>query len=221
MHRDAVAIVPAGGAARRLGPLGGAGKAALVAGGRTFLDRVCTTLAGEVERVIVVAPPACALPPVAVRVEVVADTLPGAGPLAAIRDGLRHALACGPRPRVAVLCSCDTPLVAAGVVRLLVDRAAGPGVRWALPTVAGHPQPLVSVLAVDTLPVIEALLGRGVGSLRGLAAALEATGPDAVRVVPAADLVAVDPELDSFRDVDTPADLADVVRRGADPPRRA
>lgn len=221
MQVDAVAIVPAGGAARRLGPRAASGKAALVAGGLTFLDRVCATLASEVARVIVVAAPGTALPPIVTPVEVIRDSRPGAGPLAAVRDGLVHALAADPPPRLAVLCSCDVPLVVSGVIRLLLERAGGPGVRWALPMVGGHPQPLVSVIAVDLVPVIDDHFARGGGSLRDLADLIARSGPDAVHRVGADELRAVDPALDSFRDVDTAADLADVVRRGSHRPHRA
>jgi len=212
---DAVAIVPAGGAARRLGVQAGRGKAAVTCGGRTFLELVCSTVAGEVSRVIVVAAPGGSLPEASVAVEVIRDSAAGAGPLAAIRDGLVYAVVATPPPRLAVLCSCDLPFVAPGVVRLLLERAAAPGVRWALPEVAGHPQPLLSVLAVDLLPEIEAFLASGGRSLRGLAATIARDAPRAVATVDADELRTVDPPLDSFRDVDTPEDLAVVERLAA------
>lgn len=221
MRSDAVAIVPVGGAARRLGPLAPRGKAMLVAGGRTFLDRVCAVLADEVARVIVVAAPGGDVPATTVAVEVIRDSRPGSGPLAAVRDGLAHASRGFPPPRWAVLCSGDVPLVARGVIRLVLERASRPGVRWALPEVGGHPQPLLSVLAVDLLPDIEAHLAAGGGSLRRLADALAAGGALAVCRVPEDELRGVDPDLHSFLDVDTPADLDHVVRRAADQPRRA
>lgn len=215
MRIDAVALVPAGGSARRLGPRGSAGKAALVVDGVTFLDRVCAALAAEVPRVVVVAAPGTALPPVRPPVEVIHDSRPGAGPLAAVCDGLVHALAASPPPRRAVLCSCDVPLLVPGVVRLLLERVETPGVRWALPTVGGHPQPLVSAIAVDLLAEISDHLAGGRGGLRDLAARIANERPDAVRRVGEDELRAVDPALDSFRDVDTAEDLAEVVRRGS------
>ena len=215
MRVDAVAIVPAGGAARRLGPRGIAGKAALVTDGRTFLERVCAALAAEVGRVIVVAAPDTALPPIGTSVAVIRDSRPGAGPLAAVRDGLAHALAADPPPRLAMLCSCDVPLVMPDVIRLLLDRAGGSGVRWALPTVGGHPQPLVSAIAVDVLAEIDALLASGGGSLRELADRIARRDPTALCRVGEEELRGVDPALDSFRDVDTAEDLANLVRRGS------
>lgn len=218
MRSDAVAIVPAGGEARRLGTLGRRGKATLTVGGRTFLDRVCGVLAAEVARVIVVAPAGRVLPEVAVPVEIVADSAPRAGPLAAVRDGLVHAAAAEPPPRLAVLCGCDTPLVVPAVVRLLLSRASAGGARWVLPVVGGHPQPLLSVIAVDLAPVVEATLARGGASLRELVAAVEATAPRAVLRLDPAELRAADPDLASFFDVDTPEDLVAVARRAAEPP---
>lgn len=215
MRSDTVAIVPAGGMGRRLGALATAGKPALVAGDRTFFDRVCTTLAAEVPRVIVVAAPGSVLPAASPAVEIVRDSSPGAGPLAALRDGLAHACAAAAPPRFAVLCSCDVPLVVPGLIRLLLDLAAAGDARWVLPVVGGREQPLVSALAVDALPVIKGLLAADRSSFRDLAAALDATGPTAIRRLDERDLRAVDPALDSFLDVDTPEDLARVVAREA------
>ncbi len=211
MRHDVVAIVLAGGAARRLGRLAAAGKAAVECGGRTLLDRVCTALAAEVPRVVVVAARDTALPRLETAAEVIHDSVAGAGPLPAIRDGLTHALATVPPPRLAVLCACDMPLLAPGVVGRLLDLAV-PGVRWILPVVGGHPQPLLSVISVDVLTEVSTACARGGGSLRDLAAAIGRTTPRAVRIVDAAELRAVDPLLDSFRDVDTPEDRAAVER---------
>ena len=216
---DAVAIVPAGGAARRLGPLGAGGKAALLADGRTFLDRVSGVLAAEVSRVIVVAAPGDAVPVVPAAVEVIRDTHPGAGPLAAVCDGLVHAAAAPRPPRLAVLCSCDAPLVTPGVVRLLLERASRPGVRWALPVVDGHPQPLLSAVTVDLVDDLLAELASGRSSLRGVAADLDSRAPGCVQRLGVDEVRAVDPGLVSFLDVDTPDDLARVRGRVGELPR--
>jgi len=216
---DAVAIVPAGGAARRLGPLGAGGKAALVADGRTFLDRVCGVLAAEVSRVIVVAAPDDVMPMVPAAVEVIRDTHPGCGPLAAVCDGLVHAAAATPPPRLAVLCSCDVPLLTPAVVRLLLAHASSPGVRWVLPVVEGHPQPLLSAVTVDLVDDLRAQLAAGRSSIRGVAADLDRRAPGCVRHLGVEAVRAVDPGLVSFLDVDTPADLARVRRSVGELPR--
>lgn len=218
MQADAVGIVVAGGRATRLGGRAGpGGKAALEVAGRPLLDAVVRALAAEVPRVIVVAAAGQPLPPVPTAVEVVRDATPDGGPLAALRDGLHRALAAAERPRRAVVLSCDVPLVRRGVVRRLLEIAAAPGVRWVVPVVAGHPQVLVSALDTALLGRIEAHLAAGSSSLRDVAAALERDEPGAVRHVDAAAWGDVDPGLESFRDVDTPADL-DRLRAAGFPP---
>ena len=69
--------------------------------------------------------------------------------------------------------------------------------------VHGHPQPLAAFYSIDALPAVRALAtGNGKRSLR---AALERLQ---VAYVHAADLIAADPGLGSFVDLDTPEDLA-------------
>jgi|688.fasta_scaffold47038_4 molybdopterin-guanine dinucleotide biosynthesis protein A len=209
-NATACGIVLAGGASRRMGALVDprSGKAALAFAGETLLGRVCRTAAAVVRRVIVVAAPGQDLPPLEGGVEVVRDSSPGAGPLAAIRDGLRQARSTRPAPRTAVLLSCDLPLLGADVLRLLVAEAAATRARWVLPVVHGHPQVLVSALATELVEPIEDAVARGIAGPRAFLAELGHADPAAVRLVAAADLVAVDPTLESFLDVDTPEALA-------------
>lgn len=210
---SACGIVLAGGASRRMGPLVDprAGKAALEFAGETLLGRVCRVAAAALRRVIVVAAPGQALPPLNAGVEIVRDSRPGAGPLAAILDGLRQALAGSPAPRTAVVLSCDVPLLSVGVLRFLVAEAVASGARWVLPVVEGHPQVLVSALATDLMAPIEDAVVRGIAGPRAFLAELGHADPGAVRLVAAADLAAVDPTFESFFDIDTPAALARFV----------
>lgn len=204
MRDDVAAIVLAGGAGKRLGAAPPGGKAALEAGGRTFLDRVVAAVATEAARVIVVAAPGQPLPALATPVEVVRDTAAGSGPLAAIRDGLAALAAAGGHPRAAVVVACDAPLVRPAVLRLLVRRLEKPGAWWVVPEIAGAPQVLCSALAPAALaPLVEARLAAGARDVRGL---LDAAGGHVVRIA-AAEIAAVDPGLESFLDVDTPEDL--------------
>lgn len=209
MPADVIAIVPAGGRSRRLAgaaPLGG--KAALELGGESLLGRVCRTLAAETARVIVVAAAGQPLPPLTAGVEVIRDTRPGAGPLAAIADGLRYARAVHPAARIALIASCDLPTVHPAVVRLLIERARQPGVLWVVPQVGGHPQVLLSAMATSLLDHLSDAVAAGLASPRALLAVIAASDPAAVRVVAEAELSGIDPSLASFADVDTPADLA-------------
>ena len=215
----AIGIVLAGGRSRRMAAADAApgGKASCLLGGRTFLERVVAAMTGAVSRVWVVAAPGQLLPPLPADVEIVRDSEPGAGPLAGLRDGLAAAQARGPAAGIACVCSCDVPLVRGELLRLLVARGLAANAAWVVPVWAGHPQVLLSALAPDLLPRIEAYLATGRRDPRGLLAALEAEAPARVVRLAAADLAAADPEGDSFLDVDTAADLARLRDRGIPP----
>jgi molybdopterin-guanine dinucleotide biosynthesis protein A len=220
MHDDVVGIVLAGGRAKRLAALGlgAGGKAGLVVDGEACVARVCRAIAAEVPRVIVVAAADQPLPAVAGGVTIVRDTTPQAGPLAALRDGLAGAAALAPRPRFAVVASCDVPLLKTAVVRLLVETARASAARFVVPVVGGHPQVLTAVLACDLAAAIAAHAAAGHGP-RAVLAELEAQDPAAVRFLTPEALRPVDPELVSFLDIDTPADLARLESRGIPPSR--
>lgn len=218
MRTDVIGIILAGGRARRLGntaPAGG--KGALQMRGRSFLEIVAAAVGAETGRILVVAAAGQPLPPLPFDAVPVHDTVPGAGPLAAIRDGLVAAARLVPRCDVAFLASCDLPLLRPAVVRMILDRQREAPTAWVLPLVAGHPQPLVSAVPLALLPTIERRLAAGRRDLRGLLAMLAAETPAAVAYCAADLFLKVDPALDSFRDVDTPEDLARLTG-SANPP---
>jgi molybdopterin-guanine dinucleotide biosynthesis protein A len=207
-----IGIVLAGGGSSRLGAAGGAGgKAWLALDGRTFLERVVAAITGEVGTVIVVAAAGQALPDVPAA-RIVRDRMPAAGPLSAVADGLRAAVAEATSagvapPRLAIVASCDLPLVRPAVVRLLVARGLASDAAWTVPQVHGHPQVLLSAARPHVLPRIEAWLAAGRRDLRGLVRRLADENAAAVDLVPEEAFATVDPGLDSFADIDTPADL--------------
>jgi len=216
--RGAVGIVLAGGRGRRLAaaaPVGG--KGALELAGRSFLERIVSTVAAEVDHVIVVAAPGQAVPALPDGVEIVRDSEPGGGPLAGLRDGLAVAAGRVPSPRTVFVCACDAPLLGRAVVRLLVGRGLDTGAAWVVPESAGHPQVLLSAIAPSLLPRITAYLATGRRDLRGLLAILDAEAPRLVVRLTAAELAAVDPAGDAVLDVDTSADLARLRQRGIPP----
>jgi len=210
MSDDVIAIVPAGGRSRRLGPLvGPGGKAALDVGGESMLGRICRILADQVARVIVVAAPGQPLPPLGGRVEVIRDRESFPGPVAAIHAGLAHAAGAA---AVAVVAACDLIGLEPGVVELLVAAARRPGVRWAVPLVGGHPQVLISALATDMQDAFAAARAAGWASPRAVLAELARAEPRAVCWIREAELAAIDPTLASFADIDTRDDLARLPR---------
>jgi molybdenum cofactor guanylyltransferase len=205
MTEDLIAIVPAGGRSRRFGRLvGPGGKAALEVGGESMLVRVCDRLSRERARVIVVAAEGQPLPPLPERVEVIRDREPFAGPVAAIHEGLVHA---GGATRLALLVAGDLPSIEPAVLWLLVAAAREPGIRWAVPVVAGHPQVLLSAISTDLAAAFAAARAAGQASPRAVLAALAGAEPAAVRWIAEPELVAADPTLGSFLDIDTPEDL--------------
>lgn len=220
MTAGVIGIVLAGGSSRRMQPTASGPpvrKELLAPGGKTLLARVVDSVAAEVEAVIVVAAPDMPVPELPGRPMVVRDSMPGAGPLAGLADGLRAAAAAakacgGEPPALAVVVSCDVPLVRREVLRLLIDRARASGAAWTLPLVGGHRQVLVSVVQVGLLGRIDSWLAAGRRDLRGLFDDMATADAAAVAIVPEAEIAAVDPRLESFVDVDTPADY-DRVRR--------
>lgn len=225
MREATCGIVLAGGRSTRLaGAVPPAGKAALAIGGRPLIGRILTTLDAVVSRRIVVAAARQPLPDLPADVRVVRDTRAGAGPLAALADGLEWLRrdAAGPAVSAVVVLSCDVPLVTPEVLRMLLQRLgsahgkAGPV--WVVPEVGGHLQVLVSVLRPGLLPSMEDHLAAGRRDPRSLVDRLRRDAPWSVAIVTEADVRRVDPALTSFRDVDTPGDLEELRRIAAEQP---
>ncbi|MFM8495327.1 MAG: molybdenum cofactor guanylyltransferase [Planctomycetia bacterium] len=216
----AIGLVLAGGASSRMQPKAPSGreqvapvrKEWLDLGGRTLLDRVVDAVAAETSRTIVVAAPGRPLPPLAHPAQVVHDSQPGSGPLTAILDGL-DAIGPAADEQLVFICSCDVPGVKPTLIRWLIDRAVATGADWVVPQVAGHPQVLVSVIRRSIRGRIAAWLAAGRRDPRGLVASLERDNAARIDVVGEQDLAAIDPELRSFSDVDTPEDLAALTRQ--------
>lgn len=109
------AVVPAGGAARRLS---GRAKPLLPVGGRPMLHRVLAAVV-DARPVVVVGPPDLPVPP---GVRLTREEPPGGGPLAALAAGL--ALVPASVPWVALLAA-DLPFLTAPAVAALREAAVG------------------------------------------------------------------------------------------------
>lgn len=176
-------LILAGGSSRRMGR----DKATLDAGNGTILDQLLTRLVPLVEEAIVAGPPTTEAP----GARVVADQFPGSGPLAGMQAGLLAAT----RPWVWVVAG-DLPDADAAVGRFLLDRVAG--VEAVVPRLRDQPDPLCAVYDRRIVPRITELLETGQRSVTGLLARCR------VRYISAAELRAVDPDLRSFRNLNTP-----------------
>jgi molybdopterin-guanine dinucleotide biosynthesis protein A len=221
-------IVLAGGTSSRMGR----DKAWLEWQGTSLLGRTCATLAVAVDGpVIVVRSAGQSLPALPADVRVVDDPRPRLGPLQGMAAGLA---AVRPAADVAFVAATDLPLLAPVVVRCIVAALLEPGdaaartgraggssrsdrssrsVEVALPVVSGEWQPLAAAYRTDLALAAEADVAAGLLSVRRFAAARR------VRLLTDADLladavvVASDPGLISFVNVNDEQQLAHARER--------
>lgn len=175
-------------------------KESLPFGDTTLLGQVAGTLVAAVDDVVVVARGADQpLPPLPPGVAVATDAEPDRGPLHGLHAGLRHLQAQGYAPTdVAFASACDAPFVAPGLPAWLAARLGGE--LAVAPLVDGRPQPLCAVYRLAVLPHLDELLARGTTRLQDLLRHV------ATRLLAAAELRAIDPELRSVENLNTPAD---------------
>ncbi len=188
MIDDCTAIILAGGESQRMGR----DKASLLLGEQTLLQHIAAIMQTMFPRVLVSVRqprPDIALPQIC-------DTYAEAGPLAGLYTALTHA-----ETRWIFAVATDMPFVQPALIDYLAKQREG--FQAVVPMVHGHPQPLAAFYATSCLNPFRALLeGNGKRSLR---AALE---PLNVCYVDESDLLAADPGLRSFFDLDTPQDVA-------------
>jgi len=215
MRAETAAIVLAGGSGRRLAgdPRAAAGKPRVMAAGRTLLEHVCAAADAVAARIVAVGD---AEPPV--PAERLADSTPGAGPLAALADGLRRITATGAVATTAVILSCDVPLVQPALLARLVRLSRERNGVWVVPRVEGRLEPLVSAAdPARLLPWVERRLAAGARDLMGLCRQLADMTPPGMVELDDAVLVDDDPQRLSFFDIDTPEALDRLLARGFPP----
>ena len=194
MIEDCTAVILAGGGSQRMG----SDKASLLLEGITLLQRVTATMRQLFPRVIVSVRelrPEIELPQVC-------DDPSYAGPLAGLVSGLGQITT-----PWAFVVACDMPFVVPKVVEQLAQRRAG--CQAVVPVVQGYPQPLAAFYARNCLDAMRTHLGAGGrNSLRAVLEKLE------VCYVDEAEMLAADPSLRSFFDLDTPQDVASAKSEG-------
>jgi molybdopterin-guanine dinucleotide biosynthesis protein A len=172
-------------------------KAELPFGAVTMLDRIVAELGTAFEDIIIVAAPGGADAPAGARL--VRDDREYEGPVPALARGLEAA-----RAEVAFACACDLPLlearVAAAIVAMLGEYDA------VIPVIGARLQPLHAVYRRRCADALRAMRARGENRLGAIADAV------ATRRVAEDELRALDPELLSFVNVNTPADYARALR---------
>ena len=181
-------------------------KPTLPFGTTTIIERLIAEIYPVFDEVIVVAAPAADERYVAAdllrdwlgRIHLLRDDSAFAGPVPALIRGLRAA-----RNAIAFVCSCDLPLLRAGVARALcamVDEYDA-----VVPDIAGSLQPLCAAYRSEVALKMEAL-ARGQSRLTAIVEHLT------IRRVPEADLRRIDPDLRGFLNVNTPADYARALK---------
>ena len=177
----------------------GIDKTLLPVDGETLVARVVEAVSPVFEHVLIVTnrPEALADAGLAADVPIVSDDTPYLGPLGGVATALAHA------PDEWVLAvAADMPWVRPDVLRALWD-ARGDGQVVVLVTPKG-PEPLLAFYHRSVLPIAQRILESG-------RRRLVAIFPEArVVEVPVETLHAIDPQLRSLVNVNTPEDLADV-----------
>jgi molybdopterin-guanine dinucleotide biosynthesis protein A len=199
----AAAAILAGGKGLRIG---GAIKPLLVVDGQRIIDRQLVVLRPLFDAIVVVASDAAPFVAAGIDVDVIADRRgPGLGPLA----GLDAALAWlasdgdGGGEQSVVCVAGDMPFLAGPLLKRLRDAAPAPAV---VPRPANQPQPLCARYHRSLAPLVAAGLD---GGLRAMHAFLErvARQTPGITWIEDAELRALDPDLASFVNVNTPEDL--------------
>ena len=184
-------IVLCGGKSTRMG----APKATLPFGPETMLQRVVRLLGTVVSPIVAVAARDQVLPELPKNVIVTRDEREAKGPL----EGLRAGLAALPESvDAAYVTSCDVPLLAPRFVDRMVELLGDHDI--AVVEIDGFPHPLSAVYRRDILPQVESLLAKD--RLRPVFL-FDATRTRRVRPE---ELVAVDPQLQTLRNLNTRED---------------
>lgn len=176
-------------------------KAALRFGESTLLERTIAELGKSFDDIVIVSSPTDAEASLAApaNVRVIRDDCEYEGPVLALARGLDAI-----RADAAFACSCDLPMLDARVAVALL--AMLPGYDAVIPFVSDRLQPLHAVYRRAVATALRAIHARGENRLNAIAAAVP------TRRVVEDELRALDPELRSFININTPADYARALR---------
>lgn len=195
-------VVLCGGMSRRMGRP----KAMLPFGDEPMLARVVRRLGEAVGQIVVVAAAGQPLPPLSPAVfggvSVVYDRREGLGPLEGLAVGLRAMV---DRAELVFVTACDAPLLLPALVTRVIELSAGYDV--AVPHIDGFDQPLAAVYRTSVLSHVEALLA---SDCRRPALLFDRVR---TRRIAAAELLDVDPTLQSLASANSPAEYRALLQR--------
>ncbi len=185
-------IILAGGQSSRLGR----SKAGELLGGQPLLGRVAQRLAKVASEVIVVVADEQQgmMLPMPAGVRVVTDQYPNPGPLVGMFSGLASA-----ENRWGIVVGCDMPFLNVELLRYMITLIEG--FDAVVPLVNGFSEPAHALYSKACLPAMESRLQRGDVKVSSLYLDI------GVRYVPEQELRRFDPDLLSFFNVNTEADL--------------
>jgi molybdenum cofactor guanylyltransferase len=194
------AIILAGGRSSRMGrdkallPFPGAQQ-------ETFVEHLASLMTMHCSEVVLIARDAdqvarfAALTMLAGRVQIITDSIAGGGPLMGLYSGLRVI-----HSSRALLAAVDMPFILPALVTLLLAKSSDEAIL--LPVVNNAPQVLLAIYPRTLLPTIEERLRAGQHGPRSL---LEKVP---VQYLSETQLRTVDPQLQSFINVNTPEEFA-------------
>ena len=193
---DVSAVLLAGGQSRRMG----VDKRFLQVGGQSLFSRAMDVLEEVFETVLVsVAQPIPELPVRGHRV--VEDLIAGSATLGGLYTALQSA-----HTEWVFAVACDMPLLNARLVRTLVDRRNE--YDYVMPMIAAGPQPMHACYRRSCLGVLERRIKNRLLQLSGILDERSLKGC----VIPESELIPFDPNLLSFLNINTPADL-ELIRK--------
>lgn len=170
----------------------GSNKALIEFQGRTLLARVVDRMQDLFAKVLIAGGATDRYPGLAVPV--VPDRLPGSGAII----GLHAGLVAADTPRIFAV-ACDSPFLQPALIRRLAS--CDPAADWVVPRVPLGLHPLFAVYSQACRPVIEEMVRLGHWKISGLAEQV------ITRFIEEEELRRFDPDLRSFINVNTPADV--------------
>jgi molybdopterin-guanine dinucleotide biosynthesis protein A len=195
MKTTCAGIILSGGQNARMG---GRNKAFLRLGGLYFLDWIINTLSNACcELLLATREPALYSE---WELKIVEDILQVRSPLTGLHAGLANIQA-----DYAFCTSCDTPLLKSEIVQLLID-SIEPGYDVIVPASGTYYQPTCAVYSRRCIPFIEKQLNLGDLKTDHLYAKIK------LKEIPYERFEAIDPNLKSFFNVNTPEDIRSAAR---------
>jgi molybdenum cofactor guanylyltransferase len=191
-------IVLCGGKSTRMG----SPKALLPFGSENMLQRVVRLLGSVVTPIVVVSARDQPVPMLPGYARIARDAQEGRGPLEGLRTGLTALPASA---EAAYVTSCDAPLLVPGFVRVMIDLLGDHDI--VVMDVHGVLHPLSAVYRRSALPHVESLLAEN-----RLRPALLFDVLRTRRVQPS-EVAAVDPELLTLRNLNTPEDYREALKQ--------